>query len=597
MIFRKFKNDIPLALFAVVFFLLYGLVCSSQLLGFINQFKPLPAFIAAICITGGCLYAYFSRANRPFLDSLRSPKDNIPSTGLDVVLAVCGIAILVLIVLIPLILYPYSPVSETLHWDAAAYHFPKAIELFRSGSSWQMHIAYAEYPSGYESLLSFALLITRDETLFGTVHALIALFLFLTLWLLARRYTRLPGGLLAFAISLLMIGGRVLVANNPYWIFTDLIYMIGKNDLFLGVTLLALILHAPFGQREDKPAYSLFGMAAASMLAMSIKPNSVFVVAPIWFYMIFILWKSTSSGTTTSKFPWKALLGCGMVMLPGVLWAIRNLIALHAIFAASTYDLQHWSIANNLTNPNFYNFIPKIFIFITVILVVMLASSAIFKRPRGSLSLLLALLFVGFICTPESGFYGGTDLPTTVAWRFAIALLGFSFVLLFTLFEKWITWLLHNLSQQWVIHIAACLVVCACSAWLLWNSHDLLTVNPKNKIVLEDQFRDSVGGGTGYHSAYDYVQQNIHGAVIHVENGLPYYLYGPGYTNFPNWITKPAMGTEPPETISPEYYVIFKTVWWGVGEGSYPDSLSTQAWNATWKLIYQDTEGRVYQRR
>jgi hypothetical protein len=41
--------------------------------------------------------------------------------------------------MVPLARWPYSPVSDVLHLDAGAYHFPKAIELYKTGT-------YGYYP-------------------------------------------------------------------------------------------------------------------------------------------------------------------------------------------------------------------------------------------------------------------------------------------------------------------------------------------------------------------------------------------------------------------------------------------------------------------
>ena len=162
-----------------------------------------------------------------------------------------GAGLFLLLAVYPLAAWPYSPVSETLHWDAGAYHFPKAVELFKTGTVWDLTIPYGEFPFGYESLLAFTLLLSGKETFFGSVHALIAILALVGTWLLARRYTRLPGGLLLFIISLVFLSELYLVKGNPFYILLDQVYMIGKNDLFLAVGVLAALVHAPVGGEGD----------------------------------------------------------------------------------------------------------------------------------------------------------------------------------------------------------------------------------------------------------------------------------------------------------------------------------------------------------
>ena len=122
---------------------------------------------------------------------------------------------------------------------------------------------------------------------------------------------------------------------------------------------------------------------------------------------------------------------------------------------------------------------------------------------------------------------------------------------------------------------------------------------PQNTGILEDQFAQSVGVD-GYYSAYDYVQRNIRNAVIQVENGLPIYLYGPGFTNTPTKLQYPVGAANLVEQSEPDYFVIFRTRWQedpnGV-VGEFPDYLNVESWMEKWSLIYQDEQGRVYERK
>ncbi len=88
----------------------------------------------------------------------------------------------------------------------------------------------------------------------------------------------------------------------------------------------------------------------------------------------------------------------------------------------------------------------------------------------------------------------------------------------------------------------------------------------------------------GYYSAYDYVQKNIHNSVVNVENGWPFFLYDPQFTNSVTR-SRPA-----------GYLVYIKTSWSGE-EPSYPGYLDQPEWASEWQLVYEDPEGRVYKRK
>ncbi|HEY3345193.1 MAG TPA: hypothetical protein VGJ97_09715, partial [Anaerolineaceae bacterium] len=478
--FKEFLNDAPIVTFGLLTGLFYGVIATAQVLGMTGWYHP-AALVVAVTLVASTLAAwgYFriGASQRQFFPALRREAGLTEgSSGWDLALLTAGLAILVLLILIPLIRWPLTPVNETLHWDAAAYHFPKAIELYRTGSTWPLTIAYAEYPFGYESLLSFALTLTGNTILFGAVHAFISLYLFLTLWLLGRRYTRLPDGLLVFLVSLLLFSGRMLKGGNPFWIFNDLVYMVGKNDLLLGITLLSMVLHAPVGPRANQKRYHLFGLALATMLAFSIKPNSIYVAAPLWALTFFQLWRDThvetprwgvsrpgdpihpgedaaaqrlyrSSVSGASLPAWHlfgGLAGTALLILPGGLWALRNLAVMGRVFAQSTYEMQQWSIANNLGNPAFYTAIPKNLLFVIGVGLVCLVGAVLWHQPSRSQAFALAVLFVGFILTPESAYFGGdpNQAVTNIAWRFGIALLGYTFILLMSLVERPTLWAL-----------------------------------------------------------------------------------------------------------------------------------------------------------
>ena len=280
------KMDIRVQKGVFVFYILiiglfYGVMFAGQLLGFVELYNTLPVISLSLLIGAAAVWAYFHWGGARFYDSIfQHHSDQEKPYYLNGVLYAASLMVISFLFLLPLVRWPYSPIGDTLTWDAGLYHFPKAIELYRSGSFWDMGIPYGEYPIGYESLLAFGLVLTRNELLFGTIHALIAIYFVLTVWLLGCRYTRLSPPLLLFITSLLMLSGSFPVESNLWWVFYHLINTIGKNDLLLSAAVLTVILHAPVGPLQRKNAYHTAGIMLATMIAISIKPNAIYLVVP-----------------------------------------------------------------------------------------------------------------------------------------------------------------------------------------------------------------------------------------------------------------------------------------------------------------------------
>jgi hypothetical protein len=495
-----------------------------------------------------------------------------------------GIILFVLIFFIPLILWPYSPINDTLTWDASLYHFPKAVEMYKSGSAWDLSIAYGDYPFGYESLLGFTLCLTNSEVLFGSVHATITLFLLLSLWLLANRYTNISSAVLFFLCNLLLLSGLLKIDSNIWWIFKYLIFTIGKNDLFLGACTLALLLFAPIGIPSNRHQMFTPGVVMTSVIILSTKLNGLIIVGFIWL-VILIEWLKNSRTKQHIRFSLQTFIISMLITMTGLLWMLRNLIADKAIYSSNLATLQSRSIASNLTNPCFYNHIELAIIILLAILAI--AIIMLFWRKRMSWTLVAAylILIINFSIGGPTAFVGSTQVPAQISWRFGVNLLAYAFLLLLVLFDPIIHWIYRWILSRLFIQIACIVLVITICGMVTWQEHGFLKYNPHGIHTLKDQFHKNVGA-QGYYSAYDYIRQNIRNSIIYVENGLPYYVYGPGFTNSVS------------RQESADYLVVFQTDWSSSDYAvlGYSDSYETQDWNSKWILIYQDSQGRVYQR-
>jgi len=586
--------------------LFYSVIFAGQVLGFLGLYNLWTALPLALAVFGVSGYFYFKsldhahRRAEPAVVEMENRRGTAPAgaergaaalSKLDLLFGLCAVALTVALIAVPLLLWPASPAGKTLTWDAGLFQFPKAIELFRSGSIWNMNVCYAEYPLGYESLLSFSLLFGGNTAFFGFVHFVLALFLIAALWLLAKRATDLPSGLLLLGVVLLLLYGFINKDTNPWWIYEPLLFTVGKNDLFQGAAVLAVLVYAPvLAARDEKSRWNPVGFALASMVAFSIKPNSL-IILPLWLLAFYYLWKESADivpvGYGAEKkrndFFKKALLMIA-VALPGLLWIFRNLAALGALFTQQSLKLGTWSIAANLTNPNLYRYIP-VYLYFFLTLTGLAVILAVFrKRITLPAALTLTALLVGFAVTPASAFHGSTTGRAEIAWRFALAFISYALLLLLVIVSPLFRKLIDAAGRYRLVWLALAIGALALSGFFFWRMRPLVRSIPENAVILRDQFEQPVGVD-GYTSAYDYVRRNIHNSSIIVDNGLPFYAYDAAFTN-----TTACSGHA-------DYFIVFNTDWDKVKPGEYPEYVRTTGWKNDWDVVYEDGYSRVYKRR
>jgi hypothetical protein len=562
-----------LSLLYLVLSILYGVVAGTAILGFFRIYRQPLVFLFCASLSALILFLLFKEGGREY--PLGKVSDKPSLRGPNAVLAIAGGLFFIILIILPLVRWPFSPVSNQLTWDAGLYHFPKAAELISTGSAWDLSIAYGEYPFGYESQVAFALLLNHAGFLIGTVHALIAVFLFLVLILILDARLRMPLGIIIFLTSILFLSNRLFpdIDSNIWGILWSQITLIGKNDLFLAAALLGIFFFTP---RSSKGLFQPIGLAATSMLALSIKPTSGVVILVAW--MVFFIFAAKSGQLKNLK---NTLVAGFLLMIPGGLWIVRNYLVQGAMFSPEVMKLSEWSIASNLLNPNFYQFIPQHLFFAMGLL--MLAALFSIRGVTRWLDVIFGLAFLlTFILSPASGFFGSTMERTQVAWRFSVAFLILLFVLLMEILDHFaarpLEKILAKRGARWILPALAILFC----AWGIWSQRDLLITDSKRIVLLRDQFDHSVGT-KGYYSAYDFVQKNIRSATVIVENGLPYFLYDPGFTNTVTR-SKPA-----------DFIVFIKFP--ERDFNAFASQIESASWDKEWFLVYEDSQGRVYQRR
>jgi len=561
-------------LFTPLLCLFYGVTAAGQILGIARLYYLWLVIPVSVLLAAVAVFLCF-HYGRDFYKHDAAPAETRRFRWLDLAFLIGGLGLFLLLVFYPLSNWPRSPITAELPWDAGLYHFPKAIEMIVTHSAWDLSISYGEYPFGYESLIALAFSINHPGFLIGVVHAFIALFFFLSMTLLIVRHGKVPFAPVVFLVSLVFLGYQLArnFDSNIWWIFWPQVSLIGKNDVLLAASLLAVLLMVPLSR--EGPFFP-FELAIASAIALSIKPNAAFVVLFAWGVFFYALLRAKQFRRQT-----KQLIVSGIIILPGILWAFRNIIAQGAIFSQDGLIISGWSIASNLFNPFFYKYIPQHLYYILGIILVSIVVSIF--RPSLRMPCLTALvLLAAFAITPASAFLGTTEEPAQIAWRFALALLAYILLLLLALFEPIIVRVYHWMAKRRFLSVPLGLAVLIFSCREIWLQRDLMSSYPENERVLNDQYPAPVGTG-GYYSAYAYVQRNVHDSVVNIENGLPYYLFDPEFTNSVTR-SRPA-----------DFVVYLQTPW--LGEVTYPETLNQPQWLEAWQLVYEDSQGRVYQRR
>jgi len=249
------------------------------------------------------------------------------------------------------------------------------------------------------------------------------------------------------------------------------------------------------------------------------------------------------------------------------------------LISDGSLQIQKWSILSNLGNPFFYNYLDLVLKILMVVFLICLGGTLFTRRFHWSILVVFSALIFSFAATPASAFFGSAEQPAQIAWRFGASALVFEAVILFCLVDPIGTWIFKKKIRG--IELILIIGLCGLTFWNSYQNLDRIKLNPENKIVLRDQFREGTGMD-GYFSPYDYVQKNVRNSVVWVENGLPFYTYGPGLTNTVTR-SRPA-----------DFYVFINMA--SDGGIQYPDYVDDAGWISKWKLLYEDSRGRVYQR-
>jgi len=570
-------------IFILILSSFYGVIASGSILGVTGLYRKPYSIILMICAVLGLSINLFSQRDL-FQKFSRPDRTSRNEDYIDWFFYALSLGLIVILVLIPIIRWPMSIAGDWFPWDAGLYHFPKAVEMYRSGSANDLSIAYGEYPFGYETLLAYCLSLGGSIQQFGWVHCLIEVYFLLSFWLLARRMTGLRPSLILFAFVCMSFSKLVFQFLNIWQVFYSDLYTVGKNDLLLTASVIAALAFYPIqvDQVHIQKYWLPFGMT--SMIALSIKPNAALVLAPVWLIAAARLGKNLLKDFAKNsewKREGKEFLVSVLILLPGLLWMLRNFLVQGTLFSEQALVASKWSIAENLTNPYFYQYIPKNMVAIIVFTLCYGIFCLFYRQQHRWYFLCLLILEIAFIFTPVTAFFIKTDVPAKINWRFGEPMLAYLFILMMFFIEK-LSDILTQGSWRKLLTNLALIAGFIFSMYLLSEHKVSLKIKPENEYILHDQFDQPVGVD-GYYSAYDYIQRNANSSIVWVENGLPFYIYDPHFTNSVS------------RKKAPDYIVLIKNDWFGETGRRLIPAYFPSNWEGIYEVIYDDPQGVVFQ--
>lgn len=539
----------------------------AQILAFLGIYTPLSAISLTIVAFLAGLWLYW-RTGQTWQGTLRHTER--PSTLTRASLAVV-IALLLGVFVVRLAAWPTSDLGAALQDDAVAYHLPKAIELYRTGSFWDLTITYGQYPIGYESYAAFSLALRGDLHLLGGFHALLAVLFYLTLYLLLRRYTSLPDAvLLLAALAILFV---------PF-VYSQVL-LVGKNDLLLSVALLAAVLHAPLSPRRADVAMHPLALAYATLLAMSVKASGVYVLAFLWLLVLWQMWRTyRTKGADLHAVA--ALPLSALIIAPAGLWLVRNWLLMGSVFSPEIASFFGGSIAANLGNPLLYSAGDETLAFLLVNAGVVGALVLLMVLPGWSwrVAALLLVCWLTFFVTPLSAFHTPQSTTPHIEWRYTLHTVIFLLLLALVLLQT----PLHHL-YRWVVArrtlyrlgIAGLLLVCTL---LLWRFDLPARLNKPPQLYAPD----------ANEPLYRFVRENTQGTVFYA-GFQPFYLYAADYSQrFTPGAVHPLGAAD--AVAHPTWDEIDYAV---LTEQRYQATVAR--WQQGWQPIYADAQGRVFRRQ
>jgi hypothetical protein len=585
-----------LLIYGITLTLLFAIIFTAQVLGFIGLYQPILVLPLTGLVWLGAGYAYFRLDNgwlrRSFpaeINLITAAEAGTPRRNAGQILtwSIAGGALLLLIVVFVqrMALYPYSNLGSNIAADAMSYHLVKGVELYRTGTMWDLSILYGEYPIGYESLIALGVMLTRTMYPIGIAHALNTVFLSLTVVLLLRRYTRLP-------LEWLLLGSVSL------FFYPDLysqLLVIGKNDLFLSAALLAALLHSPLNRRNSDTSAHVYGLAFCTVIATCVKANGAVIPGLLWLLTLYYWWQAYRAQSPAPYLKWRDFGIALLLMLPAVFWLIRNIGIMGRLFSPEVSSFFGGSILANLGDMRLYTSgaDSTALIVLTLWLVILVALVFISRRFTPALPLLLLILWGLFVITPLGAFHTTEKTMLHIEWRYTTHTFLLMAVVCIVLLENIFTRLLRR-AEAYPRLMAAGVALGCLGVLLVLNPVRLMSINPDHTLRWQDPYAGAVGT-QGYRSGYDYVKREIRDSTIIYNGGLAFYLYDADFTNTIRSTEQFPLGM--PDLLPrrmPDYFVYFNPR--NELFGSLQPRFQRYE-DVAFELVYEDEYAEVYRRR
>jgi hypothetical protein len=407
-------EDYLFALYTVLLCAVFAIVFTAQVLGFLGVYVPILVLPLTLMVFGVAWFFYVWLLKywqpHPLIDNPHEiwysrisllPRERL----LWVFLAI----FLVIVFAYRMVIFPQSSLGNRIPNDLFDYHALKAIELFRSGSMWDLSILYGDYPNGYESLIAFFLMLTGRMESVGVLQLVIVGIFWLTLYWLMRFYTVLPPLWVALASSACLF--------LPF-VYSQVL-AVGKNDLLLVTMILGAVLHAYLSTKSESRFHAL-GLAYCTMVAMASKANGAFVLVYLWGIVgVLFIWQFWQKRELRKFYMGIGVLFTGL-LLPSVFWVMRNLIIMKRPFSPEVASFGSTSLLANISNPLVYQSGNESTLLFGALLISIVIGGVYVWRTRAYLvGGLLLVMWFGFIATPLSAFHTPVSTTLKIEWRYA----------------------------------------------------------------------------------------------------------------------------------------------------------------------------------
>jgi len=548
----------------------------GQILAFIGWFRVLLVLALSLGMLPFLAWAYVKE------EWLPTPADSSLDHYLQIALWVFAATLWTLIIF-PVFLWPRTRLGAfmggVIAWDVIYYHLPKAVDLIQQRHMWNLAIPYGQYPTGWETLLALSIGIGHSAEGLGPAAG-IALFGFLLgFGLLLARETRWPYVLAEVLIGVMVFSFYIPVPNNPWREFGLVVHYasgIGKNDLLAAALILSTLWHLPLSIHPTVRRGNRWGVGLSLATAIAVKPNAGLAAS------LFLLLTALHIRWPTKRKTWIAWISGGVI---GSLWLIRNLMLLGRPFSPIAEILGRRAILYALSKQNFWQPLPKVWLFVT--LMVLILGLWAWRYPSWRPAVSGAIMLYGlFLVTPASV----TKQHLRVEWRLGLALLAWIWVLLWAGFAQilrsWYRWRIPGLQ------LGSALLVLLGTGLLLHRYGHHLRLQLEYARILYDPFPQPVDMDT-YWSVFDFIHREIRYAAIDFDSAPPFYIYDPDLTNriarpgfypagMPNAVPQP----------QPDHWLFCSVVWSPKAKVKNPDAVMQKV--AAWKeagftILYIDS--------